>query len=96
LCELLEAIEENDLNYEKRYRFIFHALVDALYLGYPGGVRVDPNDPEWSVVYIELPTGQVSWRVPQHVKPWDYHSTEEKYERIHRYREYAQELPRER
>lgn len=54
----------------------------------------DPENPEWPVVYVQLPTGQASW----HIDPvdwwmfggvkkdpavqWDGHSTRAKYRRI--------------
>lgn len=55
----------------------------------------DPSwDPEWrTIVFVELPTGQVSWHIhdsERHLfegvansstKPWDGHTTAEKYER---------------
>lgn len=56
----------------------------------------DPNWPEWSVVIVETPQGQMSWHVApadlglfRHVRPseantWDGHSTEEKYARLRR------------
>lgn len=54
----------------------------------------DSNEPDWPVVLIDLPTGQVSWHIaPDDVKyfphvawdltkEWDGHSTEEKYQRL--------------
>jgi hypothetical protein len=58
----------------------------------------DPDhwDPEWlNVVYVELPTGQCSWHVHDGdlplfaflqgrpaLRPWDGHSTIEKYDRV--------------
>jgi hypothetical protein len=56
----------------------------------------DPSEPDWPVLYVQTPEGQLSW----HVSPddldlfghlavvpgvqWDGHSTEEKYERLGR------------
>lgn len=69
-------------------------LVALLAAQYPAEFREDPEDDEWSIVYIDLPTGQASWHIhPRdvdlfpHVKfgtaaEWDGHSTEEKYRRI--------------
>jgi hypothetical protein len=57
----------------------------ARHCGYPAGVRFDRDAPEWPVVYIELPTGQVSWHVPQHPLKWDGHTVDQKYERTHLY-----------
>lgn len=57
----------------------------------------DPTEPEWPVVYVETPAGQLSWHlspddldlfdhvpwlVREHPSPWDGHSTDEKYERL--------------
>ena len=80
--ELLCKIEENDTNYDIRYGLVLKALYLANELGYESGIRIDPSEPDWPVVYIELPTGQVSWHMPCHKYEWDGHSTEEKYERI--------------
>lgn len=57
----------------------------------------DPAEPDWAVVTIETPQGQMSWHVAPddmdlfgHVpreapkRPWDGHSTEEKYARLRR------------
>lgn len=63
--------------------------------GYKAGMYIDPSEPDWSVLYIELPgEGQVSWHVPKSEliprKPrwpddgtqWDGHDLEEKRRRI--------------
>ncbi|MFG1683531.1 helix-turn-helix domain-containing protein [Nonomuraea sp. NPDC049269] len=56
----------------------------------------DPNEPDWPVIYIETPAGQLSWhlspddldlfdhvlRVTPDSITWDGHSTEEKYQRL--------------
>lgn len=81
----LRAIKDHDTDYESRYLLVWTALTQALDLGYVGGVRIDPADPEWPVVYIELPTGQVSWHMPQYAQAWDGHTTQEKYRRIQQY-----------
>lgn len=70
-------------------------LVAHLAALYPSCIGFsDPNEPEWAVVTISLPTGQVTWHVAPndmdlfgHVRKdlaaaWDGHSTEEKYERL--------------
>ena len=55
------------------------------------GVGIDPDEPLWPVLYVDLPTGQVSWHMPQNelsvVFPlyegkWDGSSVEEKRTRI--------------
>lgn len=86
LARALRNIEKYDTTYDQRYRWVFGALYAALLAGLDAGVKVDPAEPGWPVVYIELPTGQVSWHMPEHGRPWDGHSTEEKYARC---REYA-------
>lgn len=82
----LKAIAENDTNYEIRNRIIYEALAAAAQCGYPHGFRIDAADPEWPVAFIQLPTGQVSWHMPQFPQEWDGHSTEEKYRRIVEFR----------
>lgn len=58
--------------------------------------NADPQEPDWPVLTFELPTGQASWHIApddvelfRHVRattdadrPWDGHSTAEKYERV--------------
>jgi hypothetical protein len=82
---LLVSIQEHDTDYLVRYQLVMMALGYATDLGLITGIRIDPAEPEWPVVYIELPTGQVSWHMPQHGIPFDGHSTEEKYRRIQEY-----------
>ncbi len=82
LARLLKSIKENDTNYLVRYKLVYKAVSMALDNGLQAGVRMDESEPEWPVVYIELPTGQVSWHMAQHAEPWDGHDTEEKYRRI--------------
>lgn len=73
-------------------------LVAFLAAQYPSVLHYsDPNEPEWPVVYITAPSGQMSWHVSQHdldlfehvpwkprqhKSPWDGHDTETKYERL--------------
>lgn len=85
LKSLLRTIEQNDTNYPERYALVIEAMYTAVECGLAVGIRIDPEEPEWPVVYIELPTGQVSWHMPQHPVPFDGHSTEEKYRRIQEY-----------
>lgn len=72
------------------------ALVAAMYpavLSYS-----DPDEPEWPVLYVRSPAGQLSWHINKddldlfsHVPvvdpddaraQWDTHTTEEKYRRV--------------
>ena len=82
LARALVLIEAHDLDYAVRNVLVLHAVAAAAFLGYPAGYRVDPDDPAWPVAYIELPTGQVSWHLPQHPTAWDGHTTAEKYARV--------------
>ena len=91
LCALLAAIEANDLKHGPRYRLVIEALATALRAGLSAGIRIDPKEPDWPVVCIELPTGQVSWHVAEHLHPWDGHSRAEKYLRCREFIE--QTLP---
>jgi hypothetical protein len=66
-------------------------------LGYETGWRVNEDDPDWPILFIELPTGQVSWHIPmaealdhnvvmhRQPQPWDGHDLEEKRHRILQY-----------
>jgi len=72
-------------------------LVAALSKIYPSGIAKTAI-PGWSedwhgCVYIDSPVGQLSWHyhdsqaylfehLPEYTKPWDGHTTEEKYERL--------------
>jgi hypothetical protein len=60
-------------------------------LGYTVGLRTDPDEPDWPVLLIDLPAGQVGWHLPKaelsgdwpsYDKQWDGHSLEEKRERL--------------
>jgi hypothetical protein len=81
----LANIEEYDTDYPTRYTHVLQALDWAHQAGLKAGIGFDPAEPEWPVVYIELPTGQVSWHMPAHPVPYDGHSTPEKYERVRAY-----------
>ena len=82
---LLYEIMMNDTNYAIRNPKILQALGVAAELGYPCGVRIDKDEPTWPVVYIELPVGQVSWHLPEHIEVFDGHTTKIKYKRIERF-----------
>ena len=82
LKRALAAIEKHDTDYVVRYGLVLDALGYAGHLGYVAGIALDPAEPEWPVVYIELPTGQVSWHMPRYANDFDGHTTEEKYARI--------------
>lgn len=59
--------------------------------GYTMGIQHDPKTPDWPILYIDLPTGQVSYHLPkdliegewdEYVDGWDGHDLEEKRRRI--------------
>lgn len=83
--------------YTERNRCVALAARMALLLGCPAGVgRPDDANEDWAeCLYIDLPTGQVSWHfhrcerslfddLPDYSAPWDGHSTEQKYHRVAR------------
>ncbi len=87
-CILCEHERRTNDAYAERNRLV--ALLSKLF---PGSLEVDPKEPDWPVVIIELPTGQVSWHVPKaqlewfvHLPSglfvWDGHTTDEKHRRI--------------
>ncbi len=81
VAELLVAIEAAEGDYPVRNALVYQLLAAATEAGMHAGVRIDPAEPEWPVIFVELPTGQVTWHVPQHSLPWDGHDTPEKYRR---------------
>ncbi len=80
------TLAEQATAFRARNAQIYRALSLATALGYPAGIRLDPAESTWPVVYIELPdAGQVSWHVPAHDQPWDGHTTTDKYDRIRQF-----------
>ena len=81
-----------DAAYRERARLVAHLA--ALYPSHIG--HTDPNAPDWAVIIVETPTGQMSWHIAErdmdlfgHVMPtnricraWDGHTTDEKYQRL--------------
>lgn len=69
-------------------------LIALLTKHYPSAYTDAPDDEGWIIVYLDLPTGQVSWYIApddQHLfsgvrfapdVEWDGHTTQEKYESI--------------
>lgn len=62
-------------------------------LGYKVGIKPDP---EWAILYVDLPTGQVSWHIPKkelmgdlpiYEGKWDGHDLETKRNRLKAYME---------
>lgn len=71
----------------------------ALKLGFIAGIR--NRDGEWPLLYIELPTGQISWHLnsadlhaylPDYDGVWDAHTVDEKRDQIRKYLEGKEEL----
>ena len=63
----------------------------ALELGYTAGLKIDPKEPDWPVLMIDLPSGQVGWHLPaeeiigdwpEYPGDYDGHSLEEKRQRM--------------
>jgi hypothetical protein len=80
--------------YAERGQCVLALARAAKALGFPAGFAIDPQEgPDWPVLYIDLPSGQVSWHLTaaereaaSDIGPyrgtWDGHSTEEKYKRL--------------
>lgn len=85
LKDLLLDIKDNNTSYYNRYELIFHAFVEAIDAGFKTGIKIDHNNSEYFVVCIELPTGQISWQIPQHEFKWDDCSEEEMCKRIYEF-----------
>lgn len=96
----LAASEQERVDYKQRKDDAYrerNQVVAALAKLFPSGIAktaIDGWDAEWhGCVYIDLPTGQVSWHyhdsqgdlfagLPPYSKPWDGHDTAEKYRRL--------------
>jgi hypothetical protein len=71
-------------------------LVALLASRFPSVIWRNDADPDWPIIYIETPEGQLSWHlnftdmdlfdhVPRvNTNQWDGHSTAEKYRRVRR------------
>jgi hypothetical protein len=80
-----------DAVYRERAQLVAHLA--AIY----PSVMCESDDPAYALVYVVVPTGQLSWHVAErdydlfrHVQKsmpvrWDGHTTEEKYERLAAY-----------
>lgn len=86
------VLAQNKLDMDKVYNER-NRLVALLAHLFPSGLAPDVTTPDWLIIYIDLPTGQASWHVPvaekdlfagipEYTKPWDDHTTAEKYRRI--------------
>lgn len=85
------AETERDGAYRERAQLVAHLA--ALHPSHIG--PTDPTCPDWAVVIVETPAGQMSWHIAprdmdlfRHVptttdeRAWDGHTTDEKYERL--------------
>jgi hypothetical protein len=63
----------------------------AALVGCKVGTVTDPSEPDWPVLMIDTPQGQVSWHfkadelpaeIPPYEGEWDGHDTPEKYTRL--------------
>ena len=107
VVELEKSIEESgdgaksaDSIYHERNLCVAALARLAIRCGYKSGLGKHEHkegeswDLDWeNIVFVELPTGQVSWHIHEkelkhfrflgeHVRGWDGHTTEEKYKRI--------------
>lgn len=58
------------------------------------GIGIDPEEPDWPVLYVDTPAGQVSWHLPKadvevaswpaYSGSWDGHDVKEKRARLAR------------
>lgn len=86
LAILLRQIDDLDqadpVDYTTRNYLTLFAIGAAVAENIPVGIGADEREPSWPVVYFELPTGQVSWHLPQHDRPYDGHDAAAKSARI--------------
>lgn len=88
--EMAALVVARDSAYHQR-----NMLVGLLSKLYPSWINLDPGEPDWPVVLIQLPTGQVSWHITYQERysifahiygesgpPWDGHDDVEKWRRV--------------
>ena len=87
---------------ERAHLLAFIASLFPSHIGY-----TDPSEPDWAVLIIETPAGQLSWHIAPddlelftHVsttssmcRSWDGHSTDEKYRRVRALTKSARAVP---
>ena len=80
--------------YQERNRVVQALAKMSMELGYKVGIKGDTEDDCYVILYIDLPTGQVSWHIdtndlvtefPTYEGQWDSHDTNEKYARLEKY-----------
>lgn len=91
-----DLVAAKDNAYAERDRCLVLMALMAQRLGLKVGMGIDPkaDSPEWaSVLFIDLPAGQVSWHIHEsetswfyfvgaYDGEWDQHTTDEKYRRV--------------
>jgi hypothetical protein len=92
--ETAELRQQKDAVYTERDHLVALLASMAMRYGIRAGLRIDPKaEPEWqNVVFLDLPTGQVSWHVhqremgwfplPGYPNDWDGHDNADKYQRV--------------
>ncbi|MFJ2267773.1 hypothetical protein ACIOHO_15630 [Streptomyces sp. NPDC087849] len=95
-CEAVAARDQAEAALDATYRERAH-LVAHLAAIHPSHIgHTDPTAPDWAVVTVETPAGQMTWHIAErdmdlftHVQPtnricrgWDGHTTDEKYQRM--------------
>lgn len=93
----LDIKQEKDGAYAERNMCVSLIANMAMKMGYPVGIgktNIEGWNPEYNnIVYIDLPSGQVSWHyhdnetqlfdhLPKYDAKWDGHDTQVKYERV--------------
>lgn len=86
---------ERDFLYTERARVAVALARGCRQMGCAVGFGYDAAEPDWPVLFIELPIGQVSWHLSPHARAtlaadiaddsawrWDGHTTDEKYRRL--------------
>jgi hypothetical protein len=81
LIGIIETLDDAE-RYDERNAAVVLCVGYAMRAGYEAGFRIDEEEPAWPVAFIELPTGQVSWHLPEFPLEWDGHQREEKYLRV--------------
>lgn len=94
LAAISKQMADADEVYSQRNKAVSLLCKFALALGFPCGYKHDYRDREWPVIFIDLPTGQVSWHVnvkeftklfnflPEYEGSWDNHTTDQKHNRM--------------
>ena len=87
MSEKFESDTLNDAYFDRNQAVMAFAAVCMGY-AFPVGIK---DDPEWPILFIKLPQGQVSWHIPKaeligdwpaFEGEWDGHTLEQKRERI--------------